>query len=342
DEGSVRVHGRLRALLDLGAGFHPDLTGRENVYLGGVIGGLTRREVDARMHDIVEFAELAEFIDQPLRTYSSGMQLRLAFSVAAHTDPEVLLVDEVLAVGDLAFQRKCLERIARFREEGCTIVLVSHDTAQVRELCDEVVWLSGGRVRARGPAREVVDAYVTEMTERTRALTPRDHPDEELPNGTVLRAGHNRLGSLEARVTSVRLLSADGVPVSSVRAGDALRVEVRAEAQRDLHGAIVSVSVSREDGQVLYDASTADAALPLPNLRLGARVTLDLARLDLAGGTYYVDVGVHAPEWAHALDYHWHAYPLRVEAPQGGLLRPPSSWTVEADLVPAERGGPTR
>jgi lipopolysaccharide transport system ATP-binding protein len=213
---------------------------------------------------------------------------------------------------------------------------------QVRDLCDEVIWLRSGRVAARGPTAEVVDAYVTEMSERTRALTPRDHPDERLADGTVLRAGHNRFGSLDARVTSVRLLDAHGVPVESVRAGDALRVEVRAESPRELQDAIVSVSVSREDGQVLYDASTFDAALPLPDLRGGVRVTLDLARLDLAGGTYYVDVGVHAAEWAHALDYHWHAYPLRVEAPHGGLLRPPSSWTVDSDGVSAEGGGPKR
>ncbi|MEW6421922.1 MAG: ABC transporter ATP-binding protein, partial [Deinococcota bacterium] len=140
DSGSIRTRGRIGALLDLGAGFHPDLSGRENVFILGVIAGLTRREVARRFDAIVAFAELEAFIDQPLRTYSSGMEMRLAFAVAAHTDPNILLIDEVLAVGDLAFQRKCTERIRQFREDGCTIVIVTHDMTQARELCDRVLW----------------------------------------------------------------------------------------------------------------------------------------------------------------------------------------------------------
>jgi len=150
DEGSVQVHGRIGALLDLGLGFHPDLTGRENVFVSGVIAGLTRHEVAQRFDSIVAFAELQQSIDSPLRTYSSGMQMRLAFAVAIHTEPEILLIDEVLAVGDLAFQRKCLQRIARFKAEGCTILLVSHDATLIQQLCDEVLWLRGGRLVAHG------------------------------------------------------------------------------------------------------------------------------------------------------------------------------------------------
>jgi lipopolysaccharide transport system ATP-binding protein len=160
DAGTLRVHGRVGALLDLGAGFHPDLTGRENLLVGGVIGGLTRREVVARFDSMVSFAELEASIDYPLRTYSTGMQMRLAFSVAVHMQPEVLLVDEVLAVGDVAFQQKCLERIRLFRAEGCTIVIVSHDAAMVQTFCDEALWLSDGRIAALGPAGEVVARYL--------------------------------------------------------------------------------------------------------------------------------------------------------------------------------------
>ena len=148
DEGQVKVNGRIGALLDLGAGFHPDLTGRENVYINGVVAGLTRGQVADRFADIVEFAELEEFIDSPLRTYSTGMHMRLGFAVAVHTDPDILLIDEILAVGDLAFQRKCLDRIDQFRARGCTILLVSHDTPSLRRLGDEVLGLRRGELMA--------------------------------------------------------------------------------------------------------------------------------------------------------------------------------------------------
>ena len=169
DEGSVRVRGRLDALLDLGAGFHPDLTGRENVFISGVINGMTRSEVAKQFDAIVAFSELEDFIDSPLRTYSSGMQMRLAFAVATHTHPKVLLIDEVLAVGDLNFQRKCLDRIAQFKAEGCTIVLVSHDTGLVAKLCDEALWLHAGRVAAHGDAEAVVSRYVADAETQVHA-----------------------------------------------------------------------------------------------------------------------------------------------------------------------------
>jgi lipopolysaccharide transport system ATP-binding protein len=160
DAGTIEVRGRMRALLDLGTGFHPDLTGRENVFLGGVISGLSRREVKRRFDEIVAFAELESFIDNPLRTFSTGMRLRLAFSVAALTEPAILLVDEVLVVGDLAFQHKCVRRIEFLKANGCTLMVCTHDPGQIRELCDSAVWLDAGRVTAAGAAASVLDSYV--------------------------------------------------------------------------------------------------------------------------------------------------------------------------------------
>jgi lipopolysaccharide transport system ATP-binding protein len=160
DSGTVEVRGRMSALLDLGAGFHPDLTGRENVFLGGVISGYTRREVRRRLDEIVAFAELESFIDNPLRTYSTGMRLRLAFSVAALTEPEILIIDEVLAVGDLAFQHKCVLRIQHLKGTGCTMLVCSHDPGLIRELCDTAAWLDAGRVASVGAAEAVLDSYI--------------------------------------------------------------------------------------------------------------------------------------------------------------------------------------
>lgn len=160
DEGCIEVRGQVGSLLDLGIGFHPDLTGRENVMISSVISGLTRRQVKWRFDEIVAFAELEEFIDSPLRTYSSGMQMRLGFAVAVHTDPDILLIDEVLTVGDLAFQSKCFERVIRFRDQGGAIVVVSHDLDVLHGLCDRVLWLEHGQTSAYGSAQDTIDAYV--------------------------------------------------------------------------------------------------------------------------------------------------------------------------------------
>jgi lipopolysaccharide transport system ATP-binding protein len=163
DEGMIDIDGRIGALLNLGAGFHPELTGRENILVNGVVGGLTRGELRERFDVIVQFSELEEFIDSPLRCYSSGMQMRLAFSVAIHSDPDILLIDEVLAVGDFAFQQKCLERIRQVKSRGCTIILVTHDVGMVETLCEDTLWLRAGRVAAYGPTHAVIPQYLADV-----------------------------------------------------------------------------------------------------------------------------------------------------------------------------------
>lgn len=164
DEGRIEVQGRIGSLLDLGIGFHQDLTGRENVMISSVISGLTRKQVDERFDSIVAFAELESFIDSPLRTYSSGMQMRLGFAVAIHTEPDVFLIDEALTVGDLAFQHKCFERVMQFRERGGAIMVVSHDLDSLQDLCDQIMWLDRGEVAAYGAAEETIAAYVQQTS----------------------------------------------------------------------------------------------------------------------------------------------------------------------------------
>ena len=338
ERGRVSVNGRVGALLDLGAGFHPDLSGRENVFIVGVIAGLTRREVARRFEAIVAFAELEAFIDSPLRTYSSGMQMRLAFAVAAHTEPQILLIDEVLAVGDLAFQHKCIERIVEFQKAGCTIMLVSHDLPLVRRLCDEVIWLRSGQVVAHGPAEVVVDQYVAEMSEQTRRRTLNVASEPAHGQG-ALRLNHNRFGSLEAEITAVRLLNAHGLEVREIGSGDPLRIELDYFAPEPLDSPIFGVTVSNADGLACYDASTAAAGVAVPKIAGRGRVTLAFERIDLVGGAFYVDVGIYAREWAYAYDYHWHVYPLSVRNPRGdkGVVRSPHRWSLEAALEYAER-----
>ena len=335
DEGSVRAHGRVGALLDLGAGFHPDLTGRENVFINGVVAGLTRREVAARFDAILAFAELEQFIDSPMRTYSTGMQMRLSFAVAIHTDPEVLLIDEVLSVGDLAFQRKCLERVAELKGRGCAILFVSHDGNAVRQLCEEAIWLRAGRLVAHGPAQAVVAEYEMQATTETRRRTPLAKPSLRTPSGIDLRVNENRFGSLELEIADVRLLDTRGHPVTRLAAGDGLRVEVDYLAPRTMEAPIVSVSISRQDQVICFDTSTEAAGVSLPDIQGHGRMALHIERLDLAGGHYYVDVGIYEHTWAYAYDYHWQVYPLDVESPPAGkgLLHAPSRWDI--DCVPS-------
>jgi lipopolysaccharide transport system ATP-binding protein len=328
DEGHVEVNGRIGALLELGAGFHPDLTGRENVFVNGVIAGLTRQEVARRLDSIVEFAELEQFIDSPLRTYSTGMQMRLGFAVAVHTDPEILLIDEILAVGDLAFQSKCLDRIAQFKAGGCTIVLVTHDASLVERLCDEALWLRGGRVVAYGPAAVVSDQYVAEMSAETRRRTPSMHPVVHTPSGNELRIRENRFGSMEMEIVAVHLLTASGLPVTELDNGQPLCVRIEYTAPEPIRSPIFGATISQDDGTICYDTSTAAMDVQTPTVEGSGWISLQIERLDLIGGQYYVDVGVYQEEWSHAYDYHWHVYPLVVHptTKEKGILRPPARW----------------
>jgi lipopolysaccharide transport system ATP-binding protein len=330
DEGTVNTSGRIGALYDLGAGFHPDLTGRENVYVSGVISGLTRDQVTARLDEIVAFAEAESFIDHPLRTYSTGMQMRLAFSVVVHTNPDILLIDEVLAVGDIAFQRKCLDRIRWFKNQGCAVVLVSHDVGMVEKLCDQVIWLREGRVAAEGPADLVPGQYQAEMQAETRRRSPQEVPARITAAGTELRINENRFGSLEMEITGVRLLDAAGLETTTISSGEELAVQIDYQAPHSVATPIFTVTISREDGFICYDTNTASFGLSTGNIHGQGHIRLRLARLDLMGGEYYMDVGVFTPDWSYAYDYHWHVYPLIVasEGNEKGIIRPPHQWEI--------------
>ena len=220
NSGSITGDGRIGALLELGSDFHPELTGRENAILGGIIAGLTRKQVLTRMESIIDFAELRDFIDSPVRVYSSGMLLRLAFAIAVNTDPDVLLIDEVLSVGDSAFQRKCLGRIEELRRRGCAILLSTHDMQMAAQLCSEVMWLRKGEVIQVGPPGEVVAAYLASTDRETRRRTPMGWQPEVTASGVELRMMENRFGSMELQIIDVRLLDASGFQVNHLLRGE--------------------------------------------------------------------------------------------------------------------------
>ncbi|MGB7441928.1 MAG: ABC transporter ATP-binding protein [Coleofasciculaceae cyanobacterium] len=324
DEGEVKVNGRIGALLDLGAGFSSDLTGRENLFVCGVVAGLTRKEVGRRLEAIVEFAELEQFIDNPVRTYSTGMQMRLAFAIAVHTDPEVMLVDEFLSVGDLAFQAKCLERISQLKAQGCAIVLISHSPEQVQKLCDQAMWLRQGQIVAYGEPEVVTGQYQSEMRSQTQQRTP-NRPPQLTKSGVELRVHDNRFGSLEMEITDVRLL-----PASEIKSGDSLNIEIDYLSEQPIESPIFNVSISNEEGQICFDKNTTATGKSLPLMQGKGQIKLCLDRLDLVGGKYFVNVGVYEQNWAYAYDYHWQVYPLLIHLTESekGVISPPLRWEI--------------
>lgn len=328
DEGSIQVHGKIRALLELGAGFHPELTGRENVFINGIVAGLTRDEVANCFEDIVNFAELQKSIDSPLRTYSSGMQLRLAFAVSVHTSPDVLLIDEVLAVGDIAFQQKCLERIDQFKREGCAILIVSHDMTQVKAVCDKVIWLRDGRVAASGDPHDIVGQYENAMMAETEKRGVANVPVQQTRSGKELHHNVNRKGTMEMEIIDVQLLDANGASICQLENGGALSVEIVYASHVKVQPPIFSVTISDKEGVICLDTNTDH--LEMPHIDHDGIVRVHFDRLDLTAGEYFVDVGVYAIGWGHVYDYHWHVYALTVHdnAPHKGVLNPPHRWEL--------------
>jgi ABC-type polysaccharide/polyol phosphate transport system ATPase subunit len=271
--GIVAAGGRVGSLLELGAGFHPDFSGRENVYLNGSIHGLSRARIREVMDEIVAFAELERFIDLPVRTYSSGMYMRLGFSVAAHIEADILLLDEVFAVGDEDFQRKCFAKIAEFKRRGGTIVFVSHDARAVERLCDRAVLLRQGEVAFDGTTREAIARY-------RRLLAEERSPDE-------LAAGLREWGSGEARIVSVRLLDQEGDERKQFASGEPLTVELVVASDASVAPPLVSLELRDDDGVVLSGLSQSTAEL---GWRSGGERTLrfDVERLPLADGRFHL------------------------------------------------------
>ena len=363
--GTVRVAGRISALIELGAGFHPEISGRENVFINGIMLGLTKREIQQRFDQIVDFAELTEFIDAPVKTYSSGMYMRLGFAVAIHVDPDVLLVDEVLAVGDEGFTHKCLDKFAEFRRRGKTILLVTHSLSLVERFCDEALWLDGGCARTHGDPKRVVGAYLTavEHTEDAQLAATTAKAVEEAsrdgqegqdgrdgqegkngeesgpverqadPTSNMFQATEGRWGSREVEVTDVAFLDASGQPSFVLHSGEPMAIRVKVHAQQPTDDFVFGIGLFNADGVCCYGTNTFLEEMNPERLTGDAEATFTVDSLDLVEGTYKLDVAVHKRD-GYPYDYHRLLYTFRVKSRvhNVGIYRPRHRWTFSASV----------
>jgi lipopolysaccharide transport system ATP-binding protein len=348
--GTVKVVGRISALIELGAGFHPEISGRENVFINGIMLGLTKRQIQERFDEIVEFAELRDFIDAPVKTYSSGMYLRLGFAVAIHVNPDVLLVDEVLAVGDEGFTHKCLDKFAEFKRRGKTILLVTHSLGLVERFCDEAVWIDAGHKQAEGDPLRVVGAYLTRVEEgeeqelaTTTARAVASAPDSDQggdrspandPTSKLLQITEGRWGSREVEITDVAFLDGAGQPSFVFHSGDPMAIRIKVHAAHPADDFVFGIGLFNADGVCVYGTNTYVEEMTPQRLTGDAEATFAVHSLELVEGTYKVDAAVHKRD-GYPYDYHRLLYTFRVKSRihDVGIYRPRHEWTFSPGVT---------
>ena len=301
--GQIQLQGRVAALLELGMGFHPDFTGRQNVFMAGQLLGMQVEEIEELMAQIESFAEIGDAIDQPVRTYSSGMQMRLAFSVATARRPDILIVDEALSVGDAYFQHKSFDRIRNFRKTGTTLLIVSHDRSAIQSICDTAILLEGGRMAMRGKPEEVMDYYNAMLAQR-EGQTVRQ---EMLANGQVQTIS----GTGEAGILSVRLLDAQGRSVEVAEVGQPMVLEVQTEVREDIERLILGFMIKDRLGQAIYGINTHRLDKAITDLTAGERVTFRFAfDMRLGKGNYSIALSLSRLDSHLDRNFEWRDYGL--------------------------------
>lgn len=310
--GRIQTQGAISSLLELGAGFHPELTGRENVFLSGAIMGLSRKQMRQRFDAIVDFAGLADFIDQPVKHYSSGMYVRLGFAVAVEVDPDILLIDEVLAVGDENFQKKCLKKMDAFRRAGKTMLIISHDLGTIQSISDRILFLDKGRVLGIGDPREVIGAY--RSLSRTRQTS-----------------GHEReWGTGEARIREVVFENADGETTDTFHSGGTVRCRIRYHAAQRIERPVFGFAFSDTNARLIFGSNTQIEGFSIPTIQGAGEVVLELRDLPVAAGNYLFSFAIHADD--HRTNYHRLDYCFSItvlsENRFEGVCRIPCTWSA--------------
>ena len=331
--GTVSVDGKVSALIELGAGFHPEISGRENIFINGIMLGLSKKEITEKFDDIVRFAELEEFIDAPVKTYSSGMHMRLGFSVAINVNPDILLIDEVLAVGDASFVPKCLDRIDDFRRRKKTILFVSHDLSTVEKICDRVVWLKHGRIQTLGEPKRVVDAYLQDVAEKQEEDFERRQQEVEVEESFEEERRENRWGKREIEIKKVRLKSSDGTEKHVYSPDEGMVIDMEVMAYSQIKDFVFGIAIYNPNGVCCYGTNTHLEDFIPQSIEGEENVVLKIERLGLINGTYYLDVASHKKD-GYPYDYHRNLYSFMVSSSNKdvGIARPSHTWTFSPGI----------
>jgi len=326
DEGTIKLKGRVSSLIELGAGFHPDMSGRENIYTNAAIFGLTKKEIDARIKDIVDFSELAEFIDNPVRTYSSGMYMRLAFSVAINVDADVLLIDEILAVGDANFQTKCFNKLKEIKAQGTTIVIVSHALGQIEQICDRAIWIHEGLIKAEGPPKEIDLEYLDYMSRKMQEKNKSESDAEEVSEEETGK----RWGSGEVRIKKVRSFAADGSEQKTFRTGEDIRLSIDYIVKKPVKDAVFGFGVFDMNGIQCYGTNTRIDKQPDITISESGTAEILMKNVELLAGEYNIDIAIEQGEGI-PIDYFRQAYRIQMISAMGdvGVSRIEHTWKLK-------------
>lgn len=344
DSGTIEMAGRVSSLIELGAGFHPDMSGRQNIYINASIFGLSRKEIDARLNDIISFSELEEFIDNPVRTYSSGMYMRLAFSVAINVDADILLIDEILAVGDANFQAKCFNKLREIKAAGTTIVIVSHSLGQIEQICERSIWIQDGKIRLEGIPREVHPAYLNYMAQQFLEHKERK-AEESVPEKDTSEAAANdleneqeplqetektRWGNGAVHFTKIRLIGKDGKEREKFLTGEKMIIEMHYQLNSGVKNPACGIGIFRDDGIQCYGVNTQIDHIHGLALKQMGTICFTVDANMLLPGTYTLDAALHTEE-GFAYDYYRYAKKFQMfsEYSEAGLVRLSHTWSLD-------------
>ena len=355
DSGQIVMRGRVSSLIELGAGFHPDMSGRENIYINASIFGLTKKEIDRRLEDIIEFSELEEFIDNPVRTYSSGMYMRLAFSVAINVDADILLVDEILAVGDVSFQEKCFDRMREIKAMGTTIVIVSHALPQIEQICERTIWIDNGVIRDEGIPKYVHEHYLREMENKRLEILGKEEQrkaeasasaqkDDNEKKGKSEGQGEElpsfcsplsiRIGNKKIQFTDVKLMDTGGREKTVFKSGEPFVVQMDYKSDEQGLSGNFGIGIFRDDGVHAYGTNTLIEHDSLVPIRMEGRVVVTVTDNCLLPARYMLDVAIHSEDGIRYDDIR-NIIPFRITANKKdiGVCRLDNFWTVDGKLM---------
>ncbi len=340
EKGTVEVKGRVSSLIELGAGFHPDMSGRENIYTNASIFGLTRKEIERRVDDIIAFSELEEYIDNPVRTYSSGMYMRLAFSVAINVDADVLLIDEILAVGDANFQVKCFDKLKEIKKQGTTIVIVSHSLEQIEQICDRSFWIHEGLVKAQGRPKEVHAAYLDYMDDKRKEQEQKELERQIALGNIESKEEDKRWGNGEAKYTDILLCNAQGEEKDSFAMHTDIHVHLKYQVTRPIKNAIVGVAVYRLDNVHCYGTNTKIDKYAAFDLDEDGSVELILRHVELLPSRYVLDFSIEAEDGS-PVDFFREAAQIQIlsDSEEVGVMSMAHEWVFKRENCHGENCG---